>query len=630
MHPHSSVLGILAALALATASLGASRAHALDALYVLGPDGSGGTALWRAPFDGGVNSGSLVAVLSAAPPTSFGGIHYEVASSTLYLLEPDTFGGTELRAAPFDGVALGAFSFVAPFPSGAPDDHGGLSWDSAAGLLYYFTDDGSGGTGLWSRPFDGTTLGAPSLVLTWSSTGVPSDFAGISYDAAGGQLYSFAREGGASSATTLWATLFDGATTGPGVPLGQWSPSHPANFAGISLVTEPAVGSSVVTGTLVMYDDAVGQVETYRSVTDLLVGNNTVLGNSVALGREAFTFDGTQYVAYDDADGQVETWASLPDLLAGNNTVLGNGLLGREGLAHDGSQFVMYDAETGLVETYATLADLAAGNAVALGNTPARARDALAHDGTRFILYDSDTGQLDAYATLADLVAGNGVVLGHAPPLGRTALVALPEHKLLASDGYTSDGFGSSVALAGGVVLAGAPGSDDNGGSSGSAYASRFDGTSWVEEQKLIASDGEAFDQFGWSVALAGDVAVAGAPFSDDDGSGSGSAYVYRFDGASWVEEQKLIASDAAAGDFFGFSVSLAEDVALVGAQRNDGNDSNSGSAYLYRFDGTGWVEEQKLIASDGAPYDGFGRSVALAGDIALVGARFDNDNGLA
>jgi len=155
----------------------------------------------------------------------------------------------------------------------------------------------------------------------------------------------------------------------------------------------------------------------------------------------------------------------------------------------------------------------------------------------------------------------------------------------------------------------------------------RFDGTSWVEEQKLIASDGASSDEFGFSVALAGDVALVGARLHDDNGADSGSAYVYRFDGTSWVEEQKLIASDGASLDEFGESVALADDTALVGARLHDDNGADSGSAYVYRFNGTNWVEEQELIASDGTAFEHFGRSVALAGNLPLVGASSD-DNG--
>jgi len=203
------------------------------------------------------------------------------------------------------------------------------------------------------------------------------------------------------------------------------------------------------------------------------------------------------------------------------------------------------------------------------------------------------------------------------------------EAKLLASDGAADDQFGYSVSVSGDVAVVGVPRDDDNGNNFGSAYVYRFDGTSWVEEAKLLASDGASGDYFGSSVSVSGDVALVGARRDDANGSESGSAYVYHFDGTSWVEGAKLLASDGAAEDYFGISVSVSGDVALVGAYRSDDNVSNSGSAYVYHFDGTSWVEEAKLLASD-RRRGHFGYSVSVSGDVALVGAYFASESGAA
>ena len=198
---------------------------------------------------------------------------------------------------------------------------------------------------------------------------------------------------------------------------------------------------------------------------------------------------------------------------------------------------------------------------------------------------------------------------------------AITEFKLLASDGTAEDAFGVSVSISGDVALVGAENDDDKGTDSGSAYVFRWNGSSWVQEQKLLASDGAADDEFGVSVSISGDVALVGAEGNDDDGSDSGSAYVFRWNGSSWVEEQKLLASDGATDDFFGNSVSISGDVALVGASGNDDNGLFSGSAYVFRWNGSSWVEEQKLVASDGAENDALGFSVSISGGVALVGA---------
>ena len=213
-------------------------------------------------------------------------------------------------------------------------------------------------------------------------------------------------------------------------------------------------------------------------------------------------------------------------------------------------------------------------------------------------------------------------------PAASHAQCARQQAKLLASDGATGDEFGFSVSISGNVAIVGSQGDDDNGADSGSAYIFAFDGTTWVLQRKLVPVDGAAGDLFGESVSISGDVAIVGAPLDDDNGDRSGSAYIYRFDGTTWSQEQKLLASDGAERDFFGISVSISGDVAVVGALDDDDNGTDSGSAYVFRFDGTTWTHEQKLLASDGAAEDFFGDSVSISGDVAIVGADGNDDNG--
>jgi len=200
--------------------------------------------------------------------------------------------------------------------------------------------------------------------------------------------------------------------------------------------------------------------------------------------------------------------------------------------------------------------------------------------------------------------------------------------KLLASDGAANDHFGESVSISGDYAIVGAEGDDDKGSNSGSAYIFKRDGTGWSQQQKLTASDGAAGDFFGASVSISGDLAIVGAVWDDDKGANSGSAYIFRWDGTSWSQQQKLLPSDGAAEDWFGSSVSISGDLAIVGAESDDDKGSYSGSAYIFRWDGTAWVQQQKLTASDGATYDNFGYSVSISGDLAIVGAHGDDDKG--
>ena len=149
-----------------------------------------------------------------------------------------------------------------------------------------------------------------------------------------------------------------------------------------------------------------------------------------------------------------------------------------------------------------------------------------------------------------------------------------------------------------------------------------------ISEFKITASDGARNDRFGYSVSISGDYAIVGADSDDDNGIFSGSAYVFKRSGTSWTQEAKLLASDGATGDQFGFSVSISGDYAVVGAFADDDNGENSGSAYLFKRSGTSWTQEAKLLASDGAAGDQFGLSASISGDYAVVGAFADDDNG--
>ena len=202
--------------------------------------------------------------------------------------------------------------------------------------------------------------------------------------------------------------------------------------------------------------------------------------------------------------------------------------------------------------------------------------------------------------------------------------------KLTASDAAKCDFFGSSVSISGGWAVVGSHNEGNSGGDQwdghGSAYVFRFDGSQWVEEAKLTPSDVVARDRFGSSVSISGHVAVVGASNHGHSGAssdGPGAAYVYRFDGSQWVEEAKLVASDASLDDSFGISVSIDGGLAVIGAYKAEGDVAYSGTAYVFRFDGTDWVEEAKLTASDGGAHDWFGSSVSISGDVVVIGAQY-------
>ena len=209
---------------------------------------------------------------------------------------------------------------------------------------------------------------------------------------------------------------------------------------------------------------------------------------------------------------------------------------------------------------------------------------------------------------------------GYAYVFTRTGTTWTQQQKLTASD--STNDFGVSVSLLGDTALIGT--------SKESAYVFTRTGTTWTQQQKLLAADGEEGDGFGDSVSLSGDTALIGASDDNDNGGdGSGSTYVFTRTGTTWTQQAKLLASDGAEMDYFGNSVSLSGDTALIGAEDDDDIAAGmAGSAYVFTRTGTTWAQKLKIHAVDGEASNEFGCSVSLSGDTALIGAEDDDDNG--
>jgi hypothetical protein len=202
---------------------------------------------------------------------------------------------------------------------------------------------------------------------------------------------------------------------------------------------------------------------------------------------------------------------------------------------------------------------------------------------------------------------------------------------LIAADAAVDDRLGSSVAISGNTVVAGAINDDHSGVfDSGSAYVFVASGPTWVQQAKLIASDPGSDDEFGTSTSISTDTAVIGA-WQDDHagGNNAGSAYVFVRVGAIWTQQAKLTASDAAAGDNFGVSVAISGNTAIVSALNDDhAAGTDAGAAYVYVRTGAIWAQQAKLTASDAAAFDRFGVSVAISGNTAIVGSLSDDNPG--
>ncbi|MCK5025751.1 MAG: FG-GAP repeat protein, partial [Nanoarchaeota archaeon] len=161
--------------------------------------------------------------------------------------------------------------------------------------------------------------------------------------------------------------------------------------------------------------------------------------------------------------------------------------------------------------------------------------------------------------------------------------------KIMADDNKTNDYFGYSVSISsdGNSAIFGSPYANDNDIMVGVGYIFRWNGTTWTQQTKILASDKELSDYFGQSVSISsdGNTAIIGAYREDDGGSMAGAAYIFRWNGTTWTQQAKIMAGDAQASDYFGYSVSISSDgsSAIVGAYNEDTGGSNAGAAYIFQ-----------------------------------------------
>jgi hypothetical protein len=197
--------------------------------------------------------------------------------------------------------------------------------------------------------------------------------------------------------------------------------------------------------------------------------------------------------------------------------------------------------------------------------------------------------------------------------------------ELTASDGVANDCFGFSVAVSGGTAVVGA---FDHNADRGAAYVFAQDGTTWSQQAELTASDGAVDNSFGWSVAVSGNIAVVGADYhAVGSNPYQGAAYVFVQNGSTWSQQAELTASDGVAWDRFGFSVGVSGSTAVVGAfchpAKLDCDTPGPGAAYVFVANGDGtWSQQAELTASDGMPGDMLGYSIGISGSTIVAGAQ--------
>jgi hypothetical protein len=240
-----------------------------------------------------------------------------------------------------------------------------------------------------------------------------------------------------------------------------------------------------------------------------------------------------------------------------------------------------------------------------------------------FVAYSEDTAVVGSPFDRNE----GGINAGSAHVFVRDGATWTQQAKLVASDAAPGDWFGTSVAIDGDTIVVGAHHDDmPEAKDAGSAYVFVRTGTTWSEQAKIIAPDGEEDDEFGYSVALSGETAIVGAVTDNTAGGVSaGSAYVFVRSETRWTLQAKLRALDAMTGDGFGGSVSVSADTAVVGATKGE---TSGGAAYVFDREGAIWTQRASLTAFDASLSDEFGCSVSLSGDSLVVGSSSDDNDG--
>ena len=201
--------------------------------------------------------------------------------------------------------------------------------------------------------------------------------------------------------------------------------------------------------------------------------------------------------------------------------------------------------------------------------------------------------------------------------------------QLNTSAAVIQDHFGASVGISGDYAVVGVPNDDtDFGRDTGSLQVFLRTETGWVQHQKLFASDADGGDRFGTTLAMSGDYLVAGAPRKDGIGRNSGAAYVFRRQGTEWVEQAKIVSPEETPGDYFGISVAIDADTVLVGSHRSNEPKADGGSVFVFERNGEIWNHTVKLTAPDSSNFAYFGFSIGIDADTAIIGATRDDEAG--
>ena len=400
----------------------------------------------------------------------------------------------------------------------------------------------------------------------------------------------------------------------------------------------------VAIGDSALYNNCVGASAPYHSITNTAIGSKALYSNNTGYDNTGVGFNvmyanttGYENSAFGQSalrkntTGQYNTaigFRTLYEVVSGsNNTALGY----RAGSSTTGSGnvFIGYKAghnETGSNKLYIDNSETS--NPLIGGDFSTDEVDVngVLKVSTGSAANTPQAGMIRWNSTTQDFEGYDGtkwISFTGIKSWGYNTLLT-EDQNATSSDGADDDYFGNSVSIDGNYAIVGANNKTILGNShQGKAYIFHYDGGSWVQQGQLTASDGAAGDYFGHSVSIRGDYAIVGAFNKSVSGNScQGKAYIFHYDGSAWSEQAGLTASDGTSDDYFGCSVSIDGDYAIVGAYgKNVSSNLYQGKAYIFHYDGSSWTEQQGLTSSDGGSVDHFGNSVSIDGNYVIVGA---------
>ena len=383
-----------------------------------------------------------------------------------------------------------------------------------------------------------------------------------------------------------------------------------------TLQAENAAGVSTV-GSAIKLTANGGAANDQFGVAVAIDGNRVVIG---AEGHDDGESASSQGAAYVFRRNNSDTWVANGNIVASDGEAL-------DGFGH--AVDIDNDTQTVIVGAYTD--DV--GNNVDAGSAYVYTRSGgnWVQQGVKLV---ADDASANAQFGAAVAIEGTRALVG-APGAGVVYEFTFDGNNWTQQDQFVpgtqvnGDRFGVAVDLEGDTALVGAESRGNDGIQGGSAYIFTTDGNSWTQRQRFNPSSPVDQGFFGASVALKGTSALIGAYFENANNSTtqSGAAYVFTGSGNNWTEQARLTASDADALDSFGYSVALSGNTAVIGAPlKTESNRDKSGAVYIFDRDTNGnWTQSSKLTTDDGAARDALGFSVALFGTEAILGAIWDD-----